>query len=95
MIYSSRNGGDPLSTTQAASNWRMSLYDASELLANMPVALRCDVIAHVERETISRIRFLDNKTTPFASHRAGIARRFSDEVPSTPAEESRRSRTWS
>lgn len=49
----------------AASNWRMNLYDASELLANMPVALRCDIIMYIERETISRIRFLDNKTTPF------------------------------
>ncbi|KAK7241370.1 voltage-gated potassium channel [Aureococcus anophagefferens] len=49
----------------AASNWRMNLYDASELLANLPVALRCEIIMYIERDTISRIRFLDNKTTPF------------------------------
>ena len=42
-------------------------YDTFELLQNLPVALRCDVVAHVERETIARIRFLDNKTTPFVA----------------------------
>ncbi|EGB10076.1 hypothetical protein AURANDRAFT_16535, partial [Aureococcus anophagefferens] len=30
----------------AASNWRMNLYDASELLANLPVALRCEIIMY-------------------------------------------------